>query len=438
MKNALNYAMLGLILALTGSVVAQTKVSATIRPRTEYLHGFSTLPDSAAQNGLFTTQRTRITLDHKKDNIEVRVSVQDVRTWGNQSQLVGNENFGVSIHEAWGKAWLNDKWAVKFGRQEISYDDQRILGSVDWAQQARSHDVILFQYKHEKLKLDIGGAYNQNGPQLNTTSYNVARSYKTLQYLWANYAFNKEFNTSILAMSVGQQVNYTNTAGISRHHDNYTLTAGTRMEYEKEKFKLAFNGYYQLGSTNTRPAMNVSAYNLNLDFKYKLSDHLKLGIGAELLSGNSQTDTSSAYTSVQHAFNPYFGTNHKFNGVMDYFYVDNHIGNVGLNDGYLSLFYKNKKFNAGLTGHVFLANANILDEQEFINNGNITALSPYLGTEIDIFGSFNITNGAKCKLGYSQLFATESMEAIKGGDRNEIANWAYVMIIFKPTIFERK
>ena len=33
------------------------------------------------------------------------------------------------------------------------------------------------------------------------------------------------------------------------------------------------------------------------------------------------------------SFTPFYGTNHKFNGHMDYFYVGNHIGNVGLREG---------------------------------------------------------------------------------------------------------
>lgn len=430
-------ALTALLLA-AGTTYSQIKISAEVRPRMEYRHGFKTLPDSAQKSAAFVDQRTRLNLDYKKDRITCRVVLQDVRTWGSQKQLVNNEDFGVSVHEAWAAAELNDSWQVKMGRQELSYDDHRILGNVGWAQQARSHDALLFKFEQNNLKLDIGGAFNQNKPQLTTTSYTVAGSYKTLQYLWGNYKFSKEFNASFLAMGVGQQVNYININGEDDFQDNYTLTTGTRMVYKKEKFGLAFNGYYQLGSTNTWPAMNVSAYNLALDLSYQIADPFKLTLGFEMLSGNSQTDTTATYNNTQHAFNPYFGTNHKFNGYMDYFYVGNHIGNVGLNDIYLRLDYKHDKFTAGITGHAFMANADVLDTQELIDNGNITAMNPYLGAEIDVFGSFDIAPGAKCKLGYSQLIGTSTMEAIKGGDRNEIANWGYVMVIFKPTLFEQK
>ena len=242
---------------------------------------------------------------------------------------------------------------------------------------------------------------------------------------------------SFLALSLGQQVNYTNSAGNPDYQDNYTLTAGTRIVYKKEKFGASLNAYYQLGSTNTWPANSVSAYNFCLDVFYKIAKPLKLSVGFEMLSGQSQTDTTASYLSTNHAFNPYFGTNHKFNGLMDYFFVGNHIGSVGLNDAYLRLDYKHKKFNLGLTGHALLANTDILDAAWLASNGEIRALSPYMGMELDFFGGFNLAPGAAVKFGYSQMLGTASMEAIKGGDSGEIANWGWVMVTFKPTLFDQ-
>ena len=35
-------------------------------------------------------------------------------------------------------------------------------------------------------------------------------------------------------------------------------------------------------------------------------------------------------------------------------------------------------------------------------------------------------------VGYSQLFATDAMVALKGGSAEETQNWAWVMFTFKP------
>jgi hypothetical protein len=62
-----------------------------------------------------------------------------------------------------------------------------------------------------------------------------------------------------------------------------------------------------------------------------------LAAGYEYLSGNSYNKTDKVY-----AFEPFYGTNHKFNGFMDYFYVGNHINSVGLHDAWLKYGYKQK------------------------------------------------------------------------------------------------
>lgn len=190
-----------------GTTYAQLKISGEIRPRFEYRHGYKKLVDSAASNGAYTDQRTRLNFDYNKDQIKFRVVLQDVRTWGDQSQLVGNEDFGISVHEAWGEATFKDKsHKLKFGRQELAYDDHRMLGSVGWAQQARSHDALLYKYRKDKLKFHAGLAYNQSGPSLNSTNYLQPKSYKAMQYVWANYIATPELKISLLAMSVGHKL----------------------------------------------------------------------------------------------------------------------------------------------------------------------------------------------------------------------------------------
>ena len=433
-------ALVTMTLAL-GTTYSQLKISGEIRPRFEYRHGYKTLPDSAANHAASIDQRTRINFDYTKDQIKFKVTLQDVRTWGSQKQLVGNESFGVSVHEAWGEATSKNKFhKLKFGRQELVYDDHRILGSVGWAQQARSHDAVIYKYGKDKLQFHFGLAYNQNKGALNTTNYSVPKSYKAMQYLWANYAATPELKVSVLAMSVGQQVNKYDpiTEELTNFHDNYTLTTGTRITYNKNKLGVDFSGYYQMGATPTYKAYNVSAYNVNLALSYKVTDAIKATLGYAMLSGNDKTDTTSSYVNDQHAFSPYFGTNHKFNGYMDYFYVGNFGGNVGLNDGYLKLDYKHAKFTAGLKAHVFMANNNILDAKELADNGKYKAMNAYLGSEIDLYGAFKLTPATTCKIGYSQMFGTSSMEAVKDGDMREMSNWAYVMIIMKPTLFKSK
>jgi hypothetical protein len=56
-----------------------------------------------------------------------------------------------------------------------------------------------------------------------------------------------------------------------------------------------------------------------LEARTPLNEQWTLRGGFELLSGTDlqEPDKNSAFT-------PWFGTNHRFNGHMDYFYVGNH------------------------------------------------------------------------------------------------------------------
>lgn len=436
-----------LFVATVSTSYSQFTLSGEFRPRTEYRHGFMSVSDSNQQHAIFTDQRTRLNLAYKAEGYQVKMVLQDIRVWGSQKQLVStmdnsNQDGALTgIHEAWGETFLNVNWSLKFGRQEISYDDQRIFGSVGWAQQARSHDAIMFKYQKDGIKLDIAGAYNQDKVGLIGTSASTG-SYKAFQSVWLHKPFGDNVKMSLLFLNLGKQANDTVN---NTYWDNYTQTIGTHTEYKKDKLKICFNGYYQMGKTNATKAKNVGAYNLGLDINYKLSDQLTAMAGFEMLSGNSQTKTDSAYIADEHAFNPYFGTNHKFNGFMDYFYVGNHISNVGLNDFYVKLKYKKEKKFIQADWHMFMANADVQDSLDMAN----VAMNANLGMEIDLSFGAEISKDVTLKGGYSHMLPSATLASLKGvvyntGDNigmgriDQISNWAYLMIIIKPTFLKTK
>ena len=88
--------------------------------------------------------------------------------------------------------------------------------------------------------------------------------------------------------------------------------------------------YIQAGKITDK---KVSASYVSANISYKTKSNFAIGLGFERLSGKGQNDKSATLKS----FNPLYGTNHKFNGFMDYFYVGNHSNTVGLTDFYSSL-----------------------------------------------------------------------------------------------------
>jgi hypothetical protein len=455
MKNAIKLLTLACLFLYSNLSICQFILSGQIRPRMEYRHGYKSLPDSAVSAATFVDQRSRLNFDFRNENYQVKLVLQDVRVWGATPQLNSSDAYS-SVHEAWGEAFIRNGWSLKFGRQEIIYDDHRLFGNVDWAQQARSHDAIAIKFRKNGLALNIVGAYNQDNASLAGTSATLG-TYKAFQSVWINKVFNENLKISLLFLNLGKQaIDQSNGS----YWDNYTQTFGTHTRYRTEKISVIFNGYYQVGKTNETTANDVSAYNVGLNLNYKLSKNYDLSLGYELLSGNSQMDTTPDYVADQHAFNPYFGTNHKFNGYMDYFYVGNWSGSVGLQDIALKLKYRKKKAFLGLDAHIFMAAAKVFDSFKFDSevshdialggdgsSVNRKIMSSYLGLELDLSFGFPISNGVMLKSGYGHMFGSETLACLNGityasgvnagkGRTDQISNWGFIMLVIKPTFLE--
>lgn len=429
------YSLFILVILSIQFISAQFTLDAQFRPRTEYRNGFQFLQQEGADAGFVTNTRARIGAGYKTDSYKIYINVQDLQIWGENPQIIPvDANNSLSLFEAWAELQLGKGWSAKLGRQVLSYDDQRYFGGLDWAQQGRYHDLAMIKYRSEKgFMLDIGLAFNQDldnqgGPLFGFknagTEFNSANpfQYKTMQHLYAKKAF-KNFSASLVLANLGfQQID--GTTGEASDIRN-TFTAGTHLNYKKGKFGLAGNAYLQTGKFVNGIDID-GAFLLGLDATYKAGAKTTLGIGIEAISGD---DTSTA--GATEAFLPHFGTNHKFNGFMDHFYVGNWINRVGLLDIHASATFK--------LGEKTTLFSKLLSFQgmEDTPGGESS-----LGTELDLV--LNQTfKGFALKIGYSQLFAADGLEELETARLGAAApidfkgsqNWAWAMIIIKPTIF---
>lgn len=400
----------------------QFDLSAELRPRYENRHGFGSLLDTDEDGSNFVSQRTRLNFGFVNNKMKFKAVFQNVRVWGDVSTLASDDN-ATALHEAWGEYMLNSKVSFKFGRQEIVYDDHRIFGSVGWAQQARSHDAFLFKYlPNANHKLDFGFALNADSQSNIDNLYSNAAGYKSFQYAWYHGDFN-DLGLSFLALNTG--IEYLENVGMTDEKQtiDYMQTVGPRLTYKSGNFSVNAAAYFQLGKSLNR---DVSASYFAGDINYKINGNFNAGLGLEQLSGKDMDDTDADIKS----FAPLFGTNHKFNGLMDYFYVGNHANNVGLTDIYGSIGYKKNKFSAKIMPHFFSAAANVFDGLEKADNN--------LGTEIDLTIGYQLAKDITLNAGYSKMYATDTMEILKGGNKDENNSWAWVMITFKPNLFSHK
>lgn len=416
-KNLIKIAIGIFMLFIANDLLAQFSFSAEFRPRAEYRHGYKTLPATDANAAFFISQRTRLNVYYSNSDFKTGFSLQDVRTWGDVKQLNTTDDH-LFIHEAWGQYFFSEEFSMKLGRQEIVYDDHRIFGSVNWAQQARSHDVAIFKFIDKKFKLDVGLAFNQLKENNFGTLYTL-NNYKSFQYIWAHQDF-KNSGVSFLILNNGMQYASFPNPAPTDYDVASSQTLGTRLTYKKKDLSVNAAMYVQGGKNATN--VDLSASYLAGEFIYAFSKVFKANIGFEMLSGNDYDDIGN--TKEDKAFAPLYGTNHKFNGHMDYFYVGSHFGKVGLNDLFIGLNYAEDKVKLGITTHIFSS------------AGEINNMSKSLGTEFDLSFGYALAKGASMTVGYSKMFGTETMELIKGGDSEESNSWAYLMFIFKPQFLQ--
>ena len=393
----------------------QVDLSAELRPRYENKQGYQTLLKLGEKGSSFISQRTRLNLNYQKDNFKVRISVQNVRVWGDVGTLSAQDK-SSSFHEAWTEFSVADYFDLKLGRQEIIYDDSRIFGNVGWAQQGRSHDAIIAKFKtSETDRLDIGFALNNDSQSGIKSLYSNAAGYKQFQYLWYHTKLNN-YGLSILALNNGiEHLDVNNEASVS-----YSQTFGPRLTYRKDNFSFDATAYYQTGKVVTK---SIAASYLSANFNFKTTSEFSIGAGFEYLSGKDMNDVSSGLKS----FNPIFGTNHKFNGLMDYFYVGNHSNSVGLLDMNIVVSYTKDKFSAKLVPHIFKSAADVYK--------GTTKMDKSLGTELDFTIGYKVAKNIQFNAGHSQMFGTASLEALKGGLSTKSNSWTWFMLTFKPTFY---
>ena len=411
-----------LILLVLGSTTFAQEIDANLqlRPRYEYRNGFKSLMTDNELPTSFVSQRSRLNVNFKKEKISAKLTLQNVRTWGDVKTTTTNDKNGIMLFEAWGEYYFDEYWSSRIGRQVISYDNQRIFGEIDWLQQGQSHDAAIVSYKKGKHQLDLGAALNADSEDLFRNLYTT--NYKNMQYAWYHANFS-DFQMSLLALNTGFQYEEPVTTNLEI---DYMQTFGTFLKYKKNKFDADLSLYAQTGKGKlTSNNTTVTAYNAGFNLNYAFTNQIKAGLGYEYLSGKDQTDTENIIKS----FNPIFGTNHAFNGFMDYFYVGNHKNTVGLQDVYLKLNYAPNKWNFAVTPHFFMTAADVK------NPLAADTMDNYLGTEVDVTVGYSLHKNIGISAGYSQMFGTETLEVLKGGNKNLNNNWAYVMVNFNPKIF---
>ncbi len=398
-------------------------LDAQIRTRGEYRNGYKALPTELNKAALFVAQRTRLGVKYNTKKINISVEAQDVRAWGNDSKVTATGAYGtqasMNVYAAWAEIFLTKELSLKAGRQELRYDDGRLLAWRNWGSFGQTYDAALLKFKNENLSVDFGGSINNMSESKFSADY-ASSNFKHMGLAHLKYHINKPLSISGIYLLTGREQ--------SMDTIHYLNTVGTNILYKHKNspLYLRLSAYYQNGKIND--SIKANAFLVGIEGGYKFGNFYA-GTGLDYISGDN-TNT----TTTNEAFDLLYGARHKYSGTLNYYTQAKHTKFGGLINPYIDLKYKlNKTHKFRLKIHYFQLAQDVLS-----GTSGDAYYKKNLGEELDFTYQYKLTKFAKLQVGYSTYFATETLNTFKGvtdTDKPEQPNYVYIMLTLKPQLF---
>ena len=416
-----------------GEQANQLTIDAQLMSRGEIRHGGlpGTVEEKNDNMSAFISNRARMSIDYERDNLSVKITAQHQGIWGAE----GGGKF--NIYEAWAQMKAKNGLFARIGRQELTYDDERILGNNDWAMAALYHDALKGGYENHGHKLHAIIAYNQNSKNVNggTFYHDGSQVYKTMQTVWYHYDVPKiPLGVSLLFMNVGMQ-----SGNEEEYKTIFQQLIGGHVSYKPRDLSLEASYYHQMGKASLDYAylkgLPINAWMASGKVSYNFNRQFTGYAGYDYLSGDKEFVVPKQGTigltkhSKMSAFTTTFGSTHKFYGAMDFFYVSAYYGTFspGLQNLFAGAVYKPVKGLSCDVSYHYLATATHLKEVDLT-----------LGHEIELRASYQIMKDVRLGMGYSFMKGTETMETLKRSTDDKKLQWGWLMVNISPSIFSTK
>jgi hypothetical protein len=329
-------------------------------------------------------------------------------------------------------------WGLKIGRQELSYGDERLVGSFDWSNYARTFDAAKLTYMGDHFWVDAftstpaviyNGRYDQsdlfNGTETGRDLIFSGLYFSTDGLPFGTldlYSFVLDQANGVAANAQGLLGAPVTTGDPTKRSDFVTL--GTRIYGDPRKLHgWEYQGEYAY-QVGTLRGEALSAFAAHTGIGYNFLD---VGWTPRLfVEYNYATGDRNSKDGHINTFQNLFPTNHKFYGIMDTMAWQN-THNLGVSAKVSPI--------RSLTAEVdyrayWLATTN---DVWYRANG-LTAVRPlsaaanknvgnYTGSEIDLILTWNATKFLQFQAGYSHYFAGTYLKDT--GASND-ANFAYL------------
>lgn len=395
--------LLSVLLIFTFSTLAQqtVKFNAQFRPRFEIDNkDFNKSNDASS----FTLLRTRIGVQFNPSvDLSGYIQLQDSRYMGGETTTTTDMK-NVDIHQAYFK--IDNLFSLpidfKFGRMEMTYNNERVIGVSNWGNVGRSLDGVLLSIKSEAVKVELFGFKELEklgfGDTLDQNIYGAA----------FDLALVNDFK--IQPIFIWQK--YVPSSQISR------FTLGSYFKGSWGGFTHEEDVYYQFGKQKINKVdydIKAFMFGINASYNFDLSSKPFIGAGLDYYSGDDNlTDTQYK------VFNTVYGTGHKYLGYMDYFTnIPNDTYSLGIADfifkGGLNLITDLK---ASVLFHILNANAGYK-----LKSGSTTK---QFGNEIDFTVNYTYNKYVTFESGLSFFSPGDIYKEKKGGDS---ASWFYLLAV---------
>ena len=411
------------------NILNNIKVTGQIRPRYET----ADIDNNTRERAKAYTVRTHLVVSadlFEIPNLSVTLGLQSVNNFGSDkynSTRNGPAGTGDTTYDVIGdpqQAMLSEasldykinKTALHAGRSQVNLDNQRFIGTVGWRQLERSYDTVyVADNSVQNLSLLAAYVYGFQG----VVGADATTTHDTKSVL-LNAKYKVMDELSITAYDYMESI-----AGYGNDTYGLALTgnlnvAGAKLDYRAEyAAQKDASIEYQKTTANTA-SYKADADYINLDLGANINGIL-VGVNYEVLSGANASGTETN-------FSPTLGTNHKFNGWADVFYVGpNSTPNGGLVDANIRLGYTAPGFGKLLAVyHDFTSDTTRLTD---VN----TVATDDLGTEFDVVYTNKIP-GVKNLTGLIKYASYSKGAATSYANAANDKNVAWLMLDYKFSV----
>ena len=385
--------------------------------------------DPSVINARFVLSRTRLGATYSHDWLTARLTAQHADTWGSSAGK------SLTMYEAWAKAQLPLGFFAQLGRQRLSYDDQRIFGADDWSMTGFSHDGLKLGFEGAGHKVHLFGAYNQDVDNIDrggTRFSGGIQPYKSLASLWYHYDIPKtDLGASLLFVNMGLEDKMVYEG--EEPETCFQQLAGAFLSWKPKYVGMEASYYHQWGKADG--GIPLDAWMASAKATANPSGHWSFKAGYDYLSGEEDFPTPGegqiglVHHDIVRGFNSLYGSNHKFYGAMDFFYVSTYVNGFtpGLQNLYAGVTWMPvKKLSADVAYHFFSTAAPVHDA------------SKALGHELELELTWTIVPSVSLSAGYSFMQGTETMSILKRSSENNRLHWGWLMLNVTPTFFKGK